>query len=89
MHLKKLEERLNRKFKGKEYLDEFKVLPEIMKIIAKEKDITTLNLKTFPSNEDIRTMIIKTDVGNIVIKNKAPKKSVFQFVIETIQIFKN
>lgn len=78
MNLKKLEERLNQKFKGKEYLDKFKVIPDIMEIIAEKKNITTLKLQRLPSKDNIRTMIIETDVGDIVIKNKATKKSAFQ-----------
>lgn len=86
MNLKKLEEKLNIKFKDKEYLDKFKVLPEIMGLIAKEKDITTLKLQKLPSKDNIKTMIIETDVGNIIIKNKATNKSAFQFVIGAIEI---
>ena len=89
MNLKKLEERLNQKFKGKEYLDKFKVIPDIMEIIAEKKNITTLKLKRLPSRDNIRTMIIETDVGNVIIKNKATKKSAFQFVIGAIEILKS
>lgn len=88
MDIEYIIEKLNEEFKGKEYLDKFKVLPDIMGIVAREKDITTLKLINIPARDNVKKMIIKTDVGNIIITNKATKKSAFEFVVGSIKLEK-